>query len=379
MNNLRVAIFTGNYAHIRDGVSLTLNRLVSHLESENIPVLIFGPSCEYPALRPKGEFLQVPSVALPLRTEYRVSLYMPFTYEDRLREFNPTIIHIASPDFLGMWALRYAKRNGIRVVSSYHTHFPNYLKYYKLNAFEPLVWRYLKWFYGSCDRLFVPSQSMLETLRKNDIRKGLEIWSRGVDTERFSPAHRSDEWRSGYGIRADDVVVLFLSRLVWEKDLGTVIEVGNHLLQKYGNVKIMIGGEGPARKEMQRRLPGAIFTGFVGGIDLYQVYANSDLFFFPSETETFGNVTLEALSSGVPAVVAKAVGSSSIVKDGENGFLVEPGDTAGFEACLTSLITNDDRRREMSENARNWAMDFKWEKVMDKLVSDYRVLLENRE
>lgn len=379
MKNLRVAIFTGNYAHIRDGVSLTLNRLVAHLESQNIPVLVFGPSCDYPALRPKGEFMQIPSVALPLRTEYRISLYMPATYEDRLREFNPNIIHIASPDFLGIWALRYAKKHNIRVVSSYHTHFPNYLKYYKLNAFEPLVWKYLKWFYGSCDRLFVPSQSMLETLRQNDIKQGLEIWSRGVDTERFSPAHRSDEWRSRYDILKDDVVVLFLSRLVWEKDLGTVIEVGNHLLRKHDNVKILIGGEGPARREMQRRLPGAIFTGFVGGIDLYMVYANSDLFFFPSETETFGNVTLEALSSGVPAVVAKAVGSSSIVKDGENGFLVDPGNTAGFETCLTELITDGERRREMSVKARNWAMKFKWEKVMDKLVGDYITLLDERE
>ncbi|MFU8861109.1 MAG: glycosyltransferase family 4 protein [Cyclonatronaceae bacterium] len=379
MKNLRVAIFTGNYAHIRDGVSLTLNRLVAHLESQNIPVLIFGPSCDYPALRPKGEFLEIPSVALPLRTEYRISLYMPSTYEDRLKEFDPTIIHIASPDFLGMWALRYAKKHDIRVVSSYHTHFPNYLKYYKLNAFEPLVWKYLKWFYGSCDRLFVPSQSMLETLRKNDLKHGLEIWSRGVDTERFNPGHRSDDWRKTFGIRKEDVVVLFLSRLVWEKDLGTVIEVGNHLLRKYDHVRILIGGEGPARREMQRRLPGAIFTGFVGGIDLYRVYANSDLFFFPSETETFGNVTLEALSSGVPAVVAKAVGSSSIVKDGENGFLVEPGDVAGFETCLTKLITDGERRQKMAESARNWAMKFKWEKVMDKLVGDYQTLLDNWE
>ncbi|TVQ10278.1 MAG: glycosyltransferase family 1 protein [Balneolaceae bacterium] len=379
MKNLRVAIFTGNYAHIRDGVSLTLNRLVSHLESQNIPVLIFGPSCEYPALRPKGEFLQIPSVALPGRAEYRVSLYMPATYEDRLSEFNPSVIHIATPDLLGMWALRFAKKHNVRVVSSYHTHFPNYLKYYKLDALEPTLWRYLKWFYGSCDRLFVPSQSMLDTLREKGVKRGLEIWSRGVDTDRFSPEHRSDEWRTGNGIGPDDVVVLFLSRLVWEKDLGTVIDVGNKLLQKHDNVKIMIGGEGPARKEMQRRLPGAIFTGFVGGIDLYRVYANSDLFFFPSETETFGNVTLEALSSGIPAVVARAVGSSSIVKDGENGFLVEPGNVAGFEACLAELITNGASRREMSVKARNWAMNYKWEKVMDKLVSDYMALLEDRE
>jgi phosphatidylinositol alpha 1,6-mannosyltransferase len=378
MSDLRVAIFTGNYAHIQDGVSLTLNRLVNHLEGHGIPVIIFGPSCDYPALRAKGEFHQIPSVALPVRSEYRLSLYMPSVYEDRLKEFNPTLIHIASPDFLGLWGLRYARRNNIAAVSSYHTHFPNYLKYYRLQAFEPLLWKYLRWFYSKCDRLFVPSQSMLDTLRHMDVDNGLAIWSRGVDTDRFSPVHRSDEWRHNHGISSEDTSVLFLSRLVWEKDLGTVIEVCNHLINKHGNVKVIIAGDGPARKQMERRLPGAIFTGFVSGIDLYRVYANSDLFFFPSETETFGNVTLEALSSGVPAVVAKAVGSSSIVLDRKNGFLVEPGDRKGFEFCLSELISNPEHRHEMSRNARDWAMSFTWEKVMDRLVNDYRQVLDER-
>jgi phosphatidylinositol alpha 1,6-mannosyltransferase len=379
MNNLRVAIFTGNYAHIRDGVSLTLNRLVEHLENQNIPVLIFGPTADSLALNPKGEFHQVPSVEMPGRPEYRISLYMPGPYIDRLNEFRPTIIHIASPDFLGLWALEYAIKHDIRAVSSYHTHFPNYLKYYRLESMERLLWKYLKWFYERCDRLFVPSRSMLDTLKSNNVTKGLDIWSRGVDTERFNPAHRSDSWRKSHGIDPGDVAILFLSRLVWEKDLHTVIEVSNNLLHNHKNVKILIAGDGPARKEMQRKLDKAVYTGFVKGKELYEVYANSDLFFFPSETETFGNVTLEALSSGVPAIVAKAVGSSSIVIDGINGYLVEPGNRERFTSSLSELVINTDRRKEMSVKAREGALKFKWEFVMNKLIDDYRELLGQKE
>src|SRR5690554_6038172 len=173
MKELRVALFTGNYNHIRDGVSLTLNRLVKFLESQNIPVLVFGPTIKEPLLKHCGELVAMPSIPLPVsgRDEYRFTTSFPKSARERLAEFNPTIVHIATPDILGYKALKWAKKRNIKVVSSYHTHFTSYLEYYKLSMIEGFAWKYLRWFYNNCEHTYVPSQSMIDELGKHGIPK----------------------------------------------------------------------------------------------------------------------------------------------------------------------------------------------------------------
>lgn len=373
MSELRVAIFTGNYNHIRDGVSLTLNRLVDFLERKNIPVIVFGPTVDEPALEHNGEFVPVPSVPMPGRSEYRVTVGFPDSAQRRLEEFNPTLIHLATPDLLGFRAMRWAQNNDIQIVASYHTHFTSYLKYYNMEMLELLGWKFLSWFYSQCKHVYVPSPSMADELNEKGINEGIRIWARGVYTDKFHPDQRDMEWRRSIGFDDKDKVVSFVSRLVWEKDLQTFVDV----VKKMGKlIKPMVVGDGPARKELEAMLPEAHFTGYVTGEDLYRAYASSDIFLFPSDTETFGNVTLEAMSSGLPCVVADATGSRSLVESGVNGYLAPPRDTKEFARCLKKIADDEDLRERMSKAARQKAVAYSWENVNNKLLENYREALE---
>ncbi len=372
---LRIAIFTGNYNHIRDGVSLTLNRLVKFLETKNIPVLVFGPTADEPAFEHIGDFIAAPSIPMPGRPEYRVTIGFPEEVQRRLREFAPTLIHIATPDLLGFRAMRFAQSHEIQIVASYHTHFTSYLKYYNMDMLEILGWKYLVWFYSQCKHIYVPTASMADELAEKGIRDGLRIWARGVETDLFSPEKRDMEWRRSNGIADDQLVVTFVSRLVWEKDLQTVVDTLRKVTSMNASVKPMIVGDGPAKKELEQLVPNGFFTGFLMGEDLARAYASSDIFFFPSDTETFGNVTLEAMSSGVPAVVADATGSKSLIENGVNGYLGTPKKTREFADLIIKLAADADTRALMSHATRQKAMAYSWETINNGLLDQYREAL----
>lgn len=371
----RVALFTGAYNHIADGVSLTLNRLVEYLDGSGFDVLVFAPSNDEPALDHAGNLFEVTSISAPGRPDYRVTLSFFSKFKKRLSEFNPDIIHIATPDLLGIAARRYALKHGIPTVSSYHTHFSSYLKYYKLGFAEPVLWTYLRWFYGTSEQIYVPSESMSSVLRSHGIREGLLDWPRGVDTQRFSPDKRSQEWRQSLGFSPDDVVVTFVGRLVWEKGLDVYAESIQTLRERGVQPKSLIVGDGPTRDDLVDRLPDTVFAGHLEGDELSTAYASSDIFLFPSETETFGNVTLEAMASGLPAVCADATGSSTLVEDGQTGFLAEPKNVSAFADCLDRLISDPVLRNKMSAASREKAMKFDWEAVLGKIPSYYNELL----
>lgn len=378
MKELRVALFTGNYNHIRDGVSLTLNRLVSFLESQGIPVLVFGPTVKNPALKHCGEFVPTPSIPMLVkgRSEYRITTTFPDYARERLEKFKPTIIHLATPDSLGLSAMKWAQANKVQVVSSYHTHFTSYFKYYKLDMIEFLAWRYLNWFYKQSAHVYVPSQSMIEELLREGIEADMKIWARGVDTELFNPNKRDMDWRRSVGFKDDEIVVTFVSRLVWEKELGTFVESVKRVQQKNKKVRALIVGDGPVRSEVEEMLPQAHFAGFVKGEDLARAYASSDVFNFPSHTETFGNVTLEAMASGLPCLVADAIGSKSLVEDGKNGFWAEQESVKDFTLKLEQMVSDPVLLKEMGEHSRKRALSFEWSAINSNLVNNYKKALE---
>lgn len=375
MSDLRVAIFTGNYNHIQDGVSLTLNRLVDFLERQGVEVLVFGPTIDDPPIDHNGELISVPSVPMPGRSEYRVTIGFPESVQRRLAEFNPNLVHLATPDLLGFRAMRYAQSHNIQIVASYHTHFTSYLKYYNLEMLEILGWKYLVWFYSQCKHVYVPSPSMADELNKQGIDDGIRIWARGVNTDQFNPDKRDMEWRRSIGIDDDELVVSFVSRLVWEKDLQTYVDSINKLKGSDTKFKAMVVGDGPAKKELQQMLPEAHFTGFITGDELARAYASSDIFLFPSDTETFGNVTLEAMSSGLPCVVADATGSKSLVESGVNGFLAPPRNTKEFADSVLKIAENEGLRRNMGDTARQKALAYSWDNVNGELLKNYREAL----
>lgn len=375
MRGFRLALFTGNYNHIPDGVSLTLNRLVRFLEEHGVEVLVFAPTIESPPMEHVGELVPVPSLAMPGRPEYRISRLLHAEGRRRLEEFRPDLVHIATPDLLGFSAVRWATKHGLPVVSSYHTHFSSYLPYYRLGWLEPLLLTYFRWFYGKVNQVHVPTPSMIEDLREKKIGRDLRVWARGIDTQRFSPKHRSLDWRREMGIEPDDTVVLFVSRLVWEKNLDLYAEAVRAVSASMNGVRALIVGEGPAREELQERLPDGIFTGHLEGDELSRAYASGDIFLFPSVTESFGNVTLEAMASGLPCIVADAVGSRSLVHHGVNGYHVSPGSAESLAKRLAELVGDPELRRKMGDASRERSLEYTWEQINGQLLDSYLELL----
>jgi phosphatidylinositol alpha 1,6-mannosyltransferase len=374
IRGLRIALFTGAYNHIADGVSLTLNRLVTFLERQGATVLVFAPTIPDPPLKHAGTLVPVPSISAPGRPEYRVSIGLYGASLKSLTAFDPHLFHIATPDLLGFGALQAARSARKPVVASYHTHFASYLGYYRLGFLEGATWRYLRWFYSNCRQIYVPTQSMIDVLETHGVDHNLKLWPRGVEGDLFNPSRRSPDWRRARGIQDSEVVVAFISRLVAEKGLDVVADVISRLESRGVPHRCLIVGDGPERDRLRSRLPRAIFEGHQTGEVLATCYASSDIFLFPSDTETFGNVTLEALSSGLPAVVADATGSNALVVDGANGFLCPPGDSAAFESRVEELILDEELRRRMSAAARASAEPYEWERILSQIAGYYEEL-----
>ena len=370
---LRIALFTGNYVHIPDGVSLTLGRLVRHLEAHGHDVMVFAPTVEDAPLDPAGTFVPVPSVPAPGRPEYRLSVSFSREARERLEAFGPDLVHIATPDWLGAQALKWARVHGVPAVASYHTHFTAYLRYYKLGLLEKALWTYGRWFYNQCERVYVPSSSVADVLRENGIAAPVELWSRGIEADRFTPANRSESWREAFGFGAP--VVTFVSRLVWEKGLDVFASVVERLEREGVPHHSLVVGDGPAREALEARLPRTVFTGHLDGEPLRTAYASSDVFLFPSETETFGNVTLEAMASGLPTVCADAPGSRSLVSDGVTGALCPPRDADAFYRATARLLCDAEARATAASAARQGALGYDWDAIMDRLASSYAEVL----
>lgn len=371
MKKLRIALTTGNYNHIADGVSLTLNRLVGYLLERGHEVKIFAPTRSPAAIAHNGELHPVRAVSIPKRKEYMFSCGLGDASRETLRMFKPDLIHVATPDITGCQSLLYGLRKKIPVVASYHTHFTSYFSYYNIECIEPAVWSYLRWFYSRVEHTYVPSQSMIDTLTDQGFAQNMRIWSRGIDLQRFNPGRRSLQWRQSKGVADDEVLVTMVSRLVWEKEMDTLRKTYELLHRRYPNVKTMVVGDGPALQEMQESMPETYFTGHLQGNDLATAYASSDVFVFPSISETFGNVTLEALASGVPAVVANAQGNKSLVRHGKHGFLVTPKQPESFASAIGTLITQHELRSEFADNACEFARQFTWENILSGLENDY--------
>ena len=317
----------------------------------------------------------VPSIPLPGRPEYRLALGLSRRARRELRTFQPDIMHIAVPDLLGYQALRFGQKSGLPVVASYHTRYESYLKYYGLGLLRRPVCGYLNHFYNSCREIYAPSPSMAEALEAEGVASPIRLWSRGVDPSRFDPNKRSEDWRRKHGIGSGEFVVSFVSRLVREKEIGTLVQALEGLQRENIAHRSVIVGDGPARQFLESKLPKSIFTGFLVGEELALAYSSSDLFLFPSDTETFGNVTLEAMASGLAAVCADACGNRSLVVPGVTGFLAEPGHPEQFIEHIRLLANDAVLRCTMGVAARKRSLEFSWEAAMARLLGYYRALL----
>jgi phosphatidylinositol alpha 1,6-mannosyltransferase len=372
---LRIALFTGNYVHIEDGVSRTLGRLVGYLVGRGHDVRVFGPTVARLGVVQPGTFVPVPSVPIPGRPEYRFSLGFPRRLRREVEAFAPDLVHLATPDVLGHRALTWARRRGVPAVATYHTHFASYLAYYGLARAEPVFRAIGRHFYNRCTEVYVPTPAMEADLRAHGITVLMRLWPRGIELDRFSPDGRSEPWRASLGFGPSDVVVSFVSRLVKEKGPDVFTDVVTRLAGEGLPVRALVVGDGPEREAMEAALPDAVFTGHLGGADLAIAYASSDVFLFPSETETFGNVTLEAMASGLPTVCADAAGSRSLVEHETTGLLCPPRDVEAFTDAARRLVNDPELRARFGMAGRHNARAYSWPAVLQRMETFYEGVL----
>lgn len=374
---LKVAIFTDTYYPQVNGVAQTLKRLTDHLEDKQISYQLYSPenddhSTTYPNLQ---QFRSLPTFLYP---ECRTVITNPKKIEVSLKQFQPDIIHLATPYMMGLYGLFAAKKLNIPVVSSYHTNFDQYLKYYHASLLAPFLWKYLKWFHQSTEKIFVPS---MDTKRKLQTRGfySLELWGRGINCDIFQPyPNEKQALKQKYKIK-EEYILLYVGRLAPEKDLVTLNNVIEQLPDHMSDsVHWLIVGDGPNKEMWEAKAAeqeNITVTGYIKGEDLAKIYAGGDLFIFPSFTETFGNVVLESLACGTPAVVSNVGGVTEIVENEKNGIICEKENVEQFTNAITELLSNSERREKMGINARDYALTQSWNNIFNQLVDDYKEVI----
>lgn len=377
-SDLRVALFSGNYNYVRDGANQALNLLVGHLLSRGVTVRIYSPTVAQPAFAATGDLVDVPALPVPGgRGEYRIARGLPARVRRDLAAFAPNLIHVSAPDILGHRAISYARQHGIARIASLHTRFETYPRYYGLGFLEPLAERLLTRFYNRVDRVLVPGALLGDILHGWGVRTPTTVWSRGVDHDRFTPARRDLAWRKSLGIGENEVAIGFLGRLVKEKGLDVFADVAAELRRRGVPHRVLVIGAGPARDWFAEQVPDAAFAGFQSGNDLGRAVASMDLFFNPSITETFGNVTLEAMAAGVPVVAARATGAVGLIDDGVTGVLVEPRDIGGYADAIGALAVDHEKRRIMGRMGNQRASGYRWDTINESVLTAYLNVLSS--
>ncbi len=371
-SDLRVALFSGNYNYTRDGANQALNLLVRHLLDHGVQVRVYSPTIDPPAFPPTGDLVSVPAIPMPGgREEYRLGRYLPKATREDLEAFAPNIVHVSAPEFLNHGAVTWARRNRVPSVASFHTRFETYFRYYRIGFIEPMIKAIMTRFYNRVDRVMPPSPSMGAALKEWGVTTPITIWSRGIDHDRFRPDRRDLAWRRELGIADHEIAIGFLGRLVKEKGLDVFADVVKELTRRGVPHKVLVVGKGPAEEWFAAQAPGAIFAGFQSGDDLGRAVASMDVFFNPSITETFGNVTTEAMAAGVPVVAARATGAVDLVEDGVTGFLVEPKDVTGYADAIARIVADPALKASMGQAGHVKAAQYRWDTANQAVLDTY--------
>jgi glycosyltransferase involved in cell wall biosynthesis len=377
-DGLRVALFSGNYNYVKEGANQALNRLVGHLLAQGAAVRVYSPTTANPAFAPVGDLVSVPSVPIPFRPEFRFALGMPKGIRDDVRAFAPNLVHLSTPDWLGGAAQRFARGLGVPVFASLHTRFETYFEHYGLSVLRSWALARQGRFYRACDFVFAPNEPSRQHLAAMGVRRDrIGIWGRGIDTALFSPGRRDPQWRRAHGYADGEAVILFFGRLVREKGIAVFAETVAELRRRGRRARPLVVGDGPARREMADVLGDAVFTGHLQGEPLARAVASADIFLNPSLTETFGNVTLEAMASGLVAVCADLDVTRALISDGYNG-LLSRHDARSYADALKTLLGQPERAAELGSRAADSAGRHRWPEILDAVVRAYREIGDAR-
>jgi sulfoquinovosyltransferase len=354
------------FTHV-SGYANRFKEMLKFLDKAGDEVDILTVDSKMPAADLPRSFLKYPirhtqGFTFPLYNQISLTFDLPEMKGARIMEkFQPDLIHVTSPGFLLYAAIFYARVLCIPLVMSYHTHLPTYGKNYLsfVPGIEKFCWELLRWAHSRADLTLVTSPQMQAELTSNGIPR-VDVWRKGIDTERFDPKFKSLDMRKRMSDgHADDFLMVYVGRLGAEKRLKDIKE----MLARMPNARLAIVGRGPQEEELKEWFAGTktVFCGQLSGDELSQAFASADVFCMPSDSETLGFVVLESMASGVPVVGAAAGGIPDLISDGETGYLVPPGDTEAFCAKMRALATDTTLRTQMGKAARQEAERWGWE------------------
>jgi len=297
---------------------------------------------------------------------------------DDIRSFAPDLIHVSTPDILNTRAQTFAKQMNIPIVASMHTQFETYLAYYGLGWLRPLTEAHLNRFYRRSDHVVAPTPALVADMKRIRGDDRVSVWSRGVDRSLFDPSRRDLEWRRSIGFADHEIVILFFGRLVLEKGIDTFVEVVEALQRRPLPVRALIVGAGPASARFDS-LADAVMAGHLEGVDLARAVASADMLLTPSTTETFGNIILEAMASGLPVISADAPNARTLLEGGKTGLLCPPRDIDAYVEGIAGLVAAAGRRAQMGAAARQASAAFSWDAANESVLRAYQSITAKRD
>lgn len=378
MKKIKVAFFADTLKENLDGAVRTMYQIINRIPQDQFEFLfIVG---EKPNHALPFRCIEVPSMTIPFNPDYKIAInsFTQKRLDHELLAFNPDIIHIANPSLLGRYAVNYAEKHDIHTVTIYHTHFISYLDYYfrkfpfMIKAARKFVISHMQYLYNRCDTIYVPSNMIIDELTDLGILNSkMKLWRRGLDNNLFNPDNKTDDfWDST--IPNEKFKILFASRLVWEKNLETLTRIYKLAGDSNLPYQFIIAGDGHARADLQKSMPGALFLGELDHLQLGKVYANCDAFVFPSNSETYGNVVVEAMASGLPCIIADGCGTSDFIRHNHSGIICPPFDAMSYINAIEKLRANPGLRQQLVTNAREYAAGMSWNTLVDDFFRDLR-------
>jgi len=374
---LRVCIVTETYPPEINGAAMTIGRLVEGLLARGHRVQLLRPR-QAPDDMPRREgtlrILPQPGLVIPFYRELKLGLPVGRTLKRLWRKAAPDVVHIVTEGPLGNSALSVARRLKLPVSSSFHTNFHRYSRYYGFGILAKPIMAYLRRFHNRTACTLVPTEELAGQLQELGFMN-TRILSRGVDTQLFSPRQRSEELRRTWGVKPDDPVVLYVGRLAAEKNLDLAVQAYQAMHQEQPNARFVLVGDGPLAPTLRARYPDFIYCGVRRGEELAAHYASADIFVFPSLTETFGNVTIEAMASGLAVVVFDYAAARHYLAHDHNGLRAPLGDSAAFVEAARGLVRTPERIQRLGREARRTAENVSWIRVYEHLEAIFLELV----
>lgn len=374
---MRVALFSETFLPRSDGIVTVLCRLLDQLALRGIESMLFTPRLGPVERYAATNICSAPGLPFPPYADLRLALPTPRQWR-RLRDFAPQVTHFLHPSVFGLAAWWGARRLGLPTLVSWHLDYGRIARHWRVGPFhagaiEPGVNLLTRQVLGYADCALAPSRSAQGRLRDMGVKAPVQLWRRGVDSERFHPRHADAAMRRRLAAAdPQQLQLLYVGRLSLEKGLGSLRAV----LQALPQAQLALVGDGPARRQLEAQFAGlpVRFTGALQGQELAQAYASADVFVFPSLAESFGLVVLEAMASGLPPVAARSGGVPELLREGRNGYSFAPGDEAGLLHGLSRLAADAEHRRALGRQARADAEARDWSAAMDELIGRYEGL-----